>query len=159
MFLTFHVTSCDHIIKQIYCLVSGSPWLYFSILLTILVIIFWNFKCLQYKFDSSQVKRNLISRKRNLVYEFSYELPNDLRLSISGNQEMLERSQIKLEAQPSAQSPFQKLILVIAGKKHAKVDIKLFLSCPLLLDFCYFVPNIFIHYLRLVVVASLEREL
>ena len=32
--------------------------------------------------------------------------------------------------------------LTIAVKNHAKVDIKLFLPCPALLDFFHFVPNI-----------------
>ena len=32
--------------------------------------------------------------------------------------------------------------MAVAVKKHAKVDIKLFLSCPVLLDFSIFFPNI-----------------
>ena len=34
-----------------------------------------------------------------------------------------------------AQCPFQKLNLAIAVKKHAQIDIKLFLSCPVFLAF------------------------
>ena len=32
--------------------------------------------------------------------------------------------------------------LAIEVKTHAKVDIKLFLACPILLDFSFFVPNV-----------------
>ena len=52
---------------------------------TILVIIFWNFRLCWHRFDSPQVKRNLISSMANLVYELSHTLPNDLRLRILGN--------------------------------------------------------------------------
>ena len=75
----------------------------------------------------------MISSIANLVYELPHELPNDLRLRILGNEEMLGKSQIWVE--PISQSPFQKLILVTAVKNHAKLDIKLVLSCPVLLDF------------------------
>ena len=52
---------------------------------TILVIIFWNLTIFYYRFDSPQVKRNLISSAANLVYELPHELPNDLTLRILGN--------------------------------------------------------------------------
>ena len=45
----------------------------------ILVIIFWNFAIFQYRSDSPQVKRNLITSIANLVYELPHELPNYLR--------------------------------------------------------------------------------
>ena len=44
-----------------------------------------------------------------LLHELLYELPNDFRLRILGNQEILEKCQMWLMAQPSAQSSFQKL--------------------------------------------------
>ena len=44
--------------------------------------------------------------------------------------EILDKSQIWVEV--CAQSPFQKLIAV---KKHAKVDIKVFQPCPIFLNF------------------------
>ena len=56
-------------------------------------------------------------------------------LRILGNKEILGKSQIWVETQPSAQSLFQKLNLAIAVKKHAQTDIKFFLSCPVFLDF------------------------
>ena len=83
----------------------------------------------------SQVKQNLKSSIANLVYELPHELVNDLRLRILENQEILEKSQIRVETYTSAQSPLQNLTLAIVVKTHAKVDIKLFLSCPILLDF------------------------
>ena len=49
-------------------------------------------------------------------------------------------SQIWVETQPSAQCtvpspPYRKKALAVVVKKHAKVDIKLFLPCPVLLYF------------------------
>ena len=45
-----------------------------------------------YRPDEPQVKRNVISNKANLVYELPYELPNNLKLKILGNKEMLGKS-------------------------------------------------------------------
>ena len=39
--------------------------------------------------DEPQVKRKVITDKANLVYEFSHELPNDLRVMILGNKKIL----------------------------------------------------------------------
>ena len=39
----------------------------------------------------------MISSIANLVHELSHELPNDLRLSILGNKEILRKSQIWLD--------------------------------------------------------------
>ena len=80
-----------------------------------------------------QLKRNLISRTINLVYELPHELQNDLRLRISGNKETLKNSQIWMETKPSAQPPFKKSNFGKSSKKkkkkkHAKVHIKF--SCP-----------------------------
>ena len=50
----------------------------------IIFIIFWDF--LMYKiFLSPQVKRWAIITYKHGIYEFSHELPNDLRFSILGN--------------------------------------------------------------------------
>ena len=64
---------------------------------------------------------------------------NDLRLRILGNMEMLEN--LKFGWRPSFQSPFQKFNLDSSSQKHSKIDIKLFLSCPVLLGCLYFVPD------------------
>ena len=44
-----------------------------------------------------QVKRTVVSSTANLGCEFPHELPNDLRLRILGNKEILEKSQIWVE--------------------------------------------------------------
>ena len=62
------------------------------------VIIFWNFTKFQYRSDSPQVNGNLISSIANLVYE----LPNNLRLRILGNYEIVEKYQIWVDTLPSA---------------------------------------------------------
>ena len=72
----------------------------------ILVIIFWNFANFLRRSDSPQVKWNLISSAANLVNKLPHVLRKNLRLSISGNKKILEISQIWVEAQPSAESPF-----------------------------------------------------
>ena len=51
----------------------------------------------------------MISSIANLAYELRHELPNDLKIRILGNEEKLEKSQIRVETQPSAQSPFKNL--------------------------------------------------
>ena len=76
---------------------------------TIMVITVWNLTMFQYRSDSRQLKRNVISCIANLVYELPHKLPNDLRLMILENKEILGKTQIQVETQPSAQSLFQKL--------------------------------------------------
>ena len=44
--------------------------------------------------DSPQVKGNLISSLANLAFELPHELPNNLKLRILENQEILQKSQI-----------------------------------------------------------------
>ena len=56
---------------------------------TILAIIFWQFIVFPLKFDSPQVKRNLISSIIKVLYEFSHELQNDLKLRVLGNYQIL----------------------------------------------------------------------
>ena len=40
------------------------------------------------------LKRNAVSGIANLIYELPHELPNDLRLTILGNKEILRKCQI-----------------------------------------------------------------
>ena len=80
-----------------------------TIIATILVIIFLHFLIIQLWSESPQVKRYLISSITNLVHELPHEFPNDLRLTILGNQDILEKCQMWQERQPSTQSSFQKL--------------------------------------------------
>ena len=51
-----------------------------------------------YMSNLPQVKRNVISGIANVVYELPHELPNDVRLTILGNKEILEKSQIWVES-------------------------------------------------------------
>ena len=46
---------------------------------------------------TTRVKRNVVSSVANLVYELPHKLPNDLRLRILGNKEILRKSQIWVE--------------------------------------------------------------
>ena len=112
-------------------------WIHHS---TILVIIFWSFGMFSYRSDWPQVKRNVISSIGNLVYELPHELPNDVRLENKKilfweNKKSLVKSQIWVEAYPSVQSPFQRLNFGNSSQEKRKVDMKLFLSCPVLLVF------------------------
>ena len=102
----------------------------------ILVIIFWNFTIFQYSSHSPQSKPNSISSIAKLVYELPPELPNDLRLRILGNQKYQKNLKFgwRQSLVPSLSS--RNSTLSIANKNHAKMDIKLFFSCPILLDFC-----------------------
>ena len=64
-----------------------------KIISTILVIIVWDFLMFYQILLSPQVKRIVIIRNKQGIYE----LPNDLRLTILGNWEILRRSQIFIE--------------------------------------------------------------
>ena len=93
--------------------------------------------------DSLQVNRYLISSITNLVYEFPNELPNHLRLRILGNQEILEKCQIRVETQPSAQSPFQKLNVDNSCKRTRKIKYYIVKVLSNSTEFLWFMPNIF----------------
>ena len=72
--------------------------------------------------DSPQVKVNLISSLANLAFELPHELPNNLKLRILENQEILQKSQIWVE------------IKKLEVTRYAKIDTKLFFCCLVLLD-------------------------
>ena len=61
----------------------------------------------QYRFNSLQVKRELISTMKKFVYELPQELPSDVKLRILGDQEILGKSQNWVMTQLSAQSLLQ----------------------------------------------------
>ena len=76
---------------------------------TILVIIFWQFIVSQrVGFATSKTVHV------NFAYEIAYESPNNLGVKILENQGVIGKCQIWAEAQPRAQSPFQKLKLALA---------------------------------------------
>ena len=81
-----------------------------------------------------QLKRNLISRTINLVYELPHELQNNLRLRISGNKETLKNSQIWMETKPSAQPPFKKSNFGKSSKKKKKKNTQKYISNFLVLS-------------------------
>ena len=60
-------------------------------------------KRLYYAFDLVKVKIYFVFRTKIIVYEFRYELQNDLRVRILGNLEKSEYSRVFLEAEFSAQ--------------------------------------------------------
>ena len=60
-------------------------------------------KKLYYAFDLVKVKIYFVFRTKIIVYEFRYELQNDLRVRILGNLEKSEDSRVFLEAEFSAQ--------------------------------------------------------
>ena len=64
---------------------------------TILTTIFWNFSIFYHRPDQPQVKRKVVATTTSLVYGFSHELPNNLRLRILGNKEILGKSLIWFE--------------------------------------------------------------
>ena len=76
----------------------------------------------------------MISSMANVINELPHLLPNYLRLRILGNKECLKFGWRHCPV-PSPHS--RNLTLAIAIKIQAKVDIKLFLSCPVLLDFSF----------------------
>ena len=96
----------------------------------------------QYRSDQLQVKRYVISSIANLVCELSHKLPNDLRLRILGNKEILGKSQICVEPQISAQHLFQKLHFGRSSQKTRRNRYQTFLFLSSFTGFVYFVPNI-----------------
>ena len=74
-----------------------------------------------------------------LIYELPYELPNDVRLGILGNEETLLKSR---GGTTKCSASRQKYIFGTGAKKKAISDIKVFRYCLTLLDFSIF-PEIF----------------
>ena len=99
----------------------------------------------------------MISSIANLLYELPHELPNDLRLRILGNKEILVKSQIWVETEPSAQSPFQKLNLGSSSQKTRKGRYQTFLVLSSFTGFLYFVPNILPRIVGLAIKRSLSN--
>ena len=105
---------------------------------TILVMTFRNFTMFQYRSHSPQVKQNVLSSTGNLVYKLHHELPNDLRLRILGNKEIIGKSQIWVGAQPSAQSLFQKFKFGNSSQKRCKSRDQTFLVQSSFTRFVFF---------------------
>ena len=82
----------------------------------------------------------MISSKTDMVHELPHQFPNNLKLRIQGNQEILEKSQIRMTAfsQPFSfqKSNFDNRIL---KKRKSRYH---FLVLSDFTGFLYFVPNI-----------------
>ena len=109
---------------------------------TILVIIFWHFLIIQHRSESPQINEYLISSITNLVQELPHKLPNNLRLRILGNQKILEKCQVWVEMQPSAQSSFHELNFDNSCQKTHKIRKQIFEVLSNFTGFLYFMPNI-----------------
>ena len=68
-------------------------------------------------FFSPQVEQCAITTYKHGIYELPHELSNDLRLRISGNQEIPRKFENLIERQPSAHSPCQNENFVNTSKK------------------------------------------
>ena len=79
----------------------------------------------------------MISGTANLLYELPYELPNDLRLRILGNKEILGKSQIWVETFSPPEINFGS-----SSQKTRKSRQQNFLVLSSFTGFLYFVPNI-----------------
>ena len=84
----------------------------------------------------------MISSIANLVYELPHELPNGLKLRILGNNEILRKSQIWMETEPSASSPFQKLIFGNSSQETRKSRYQTFLILSSFTGCLYFFPGL-----------------
>ena len=89
-------------------------------------MIFWDFLMFYQFFLSPQVKRSVIISNKHGVHELPHELPDNLKLRISGNKENLGKSQNLLELQTSAKTISQNEIFFNASKNSRKIDIEPF---------------------------------
>ena len=72
-------------------------------------------------------------------FELPHELPNDLKLKILGNYEILGKSQKWVGTRSGMSSlPSRNNFLTIVFKNYANTDNKVFCSCPIFLDFFNF---------------------
>ena len=113
-----------------------------TIFQTILIIIFWDFTMFEHKPDQPKVKRNLLTSKAKLVYKLPHELPNELRLTMLRNKEILVRSQLWVERLSSAQSPLHKFNFASSSQKTCKSRYQTFLVLFIFTGFLNFIPNI-----------------
>ena len=101
----------------------------------VLIIIFWIFTKLQCRYELLQVEQNVIPSIGNFVYELPHELPNDLRLVILGNQEILGKTQTSGNSKHVVPFLSRNKTLPVAVKKCSKTYIKVSQSCSILLSF------------------------
>ena len=102
---------------------------------TILLIIFWNFTTFQQRPSHLQVNQNVVSSTVNLVYEMSHELSNDIRLRIQEIRNNQQNNKFGRRHSLVSNLLSRNEAFAIAVQKHARVYIKKFLTCPVLLQF------------------------
>ena len=91
------------------------------------------------------------------MQELPHELPNDWRLRVVRNEEILENYQILVETQPSVQSPFQKLNVDNSCQKTRKIRYYIFEVLSNFTVFFYFLPNILVMIAEASVTGILTR--
>ena len=101
----------------------------------------------------------MISGIANLVNELPHKLLNDLRLGILGNKEILGKSQIWMETQPSVQSPFQKLNFGSNSQKTCQSRYQTFLDLSSFTGFLLFVQKKFAQDCRIFTTWEAEMKL
>ena len=99
----------------------------------------------------------MISSIANLVYELPHELPNNLRLRILRNTEILGKSQIWVK--PSVQSPFQKLNFGSSSQKTCQSRYQTFLDLSSFTGFLLFVQKKFAQDCRIFTTWEAEMKL
>ena len=89
---------------------------------------------------STGLIRYLITSTKSIVQELPDKLANDLRLRILRNIGQFSKMGEGRAQYRSLPSRNKTLVLVV--KNEAKTDIRVFLSCPILLDFINFFPRL-----------------
>ena len=117
--------------------------------------IFLNCATFLYRLNSPQLKWYLVSSTKNIVYKLPHELSNDLMKTL-GNQKYQEELKFRWShsLMPSFGSRNKTLIKKI--KIYEKADIKVFLFCPILLDFFLTFFQIFCPGLQLLVILVID---
>lgn len=94
----------------------------------ILCMIFWNFLKFHYMFYYPEMKQNLISSIKIVVYKLPQEFSNDFQKSYNlrklGD---IRKSQTWVEAEPGTQYPFQKKLFDHTSQKLRKTRTQSFL--------------------------------
>ena len=95
----------------------------------------------QFRFNTSNTKLDIQYNK--LGISVISRVAKRVKTRILGNQEMLKKSQIWVETQPSAQSPFRNLNFANNSSKACKSKYQTFLVLSNFTGFLYFIQSIF----------------
>ena len=102
---------------------------------TILLIILWKFTTFQQRSNYPQVNQNVVSSTVNLVYELLHELSNNIRLRIQEIRNNQQNNKFGRRHSLVSNLLSRNEGFAIAVQKHARVYIKNFLTCLVLLQF------------------------